>query len=505
MSQHRLTILLCFALAPLMSLAQKDSVWQTLKPSAQVLAKAQNKVSVLNTKADSLLTSLEDIPLKYIKQVDKKVEKYSGRLTSKTEKTLTKLSRWENKIKPLLEKASPASAAKLFGPGQMTFSSLLEKLRSGESVVNNYKAKYNEYRDKLNTSLKYIDSRKSELESKYVKPLEDARKKADKLEENITNAEAVEDFVRERKKQLIDEAIKYIGKSKYLTKINKESYYYIETLRNYKELFSDPAKAEQTAKEILNKIPAFKEFMAKNSMLASLFGNSGNAAVGSLAGLQTRQSVNDLIQGRIAGGGPNAQAIISQNLQQAQAELIQLKDKVLKAGGGSSNREIPDFKPNTQKTKTFLQRLEFGSNFQTARGNSLLPVTTDIGLTVGYKINDKSLIGFGASYKLGFGTIERIKFTSEGIGLRSFVDWKLKKQFFVTGGFEMNYNAGFRNVYELKNSNQWQQSGLIGLTKKLKVKTKYFKGTQLQLLYDVFSYQHNPVSQPVLFRVGYSF
>ena len=66
----------------------------------------------------------------------------------------------------------------------------------------------------------------------------------------------------------MNEAVKYIGKSKYLTKIDKEAYYYIETLRNYKELFSDKKKVEVLALKVLNKIPAFKNFVKQNSHLS---------------------------------------------------------------------------------------------------------------------------------------------------------------------------------------------------------------------------------------------
>jgi hypothetical protein len=94
------------------------------------------------------------------------------------------------------------------------------------------------------------------------------------LDNDIANSEATEKFIKERKKQLFDASLQYIGKSKYLQKINKESYYYVETLKNYKELFNDPQKAEQTAKDILNKIPTFQKFMQQNSMLASMFGGA---------------------------------------------------------------------------------------------------------------------------------------------------------------------------------------------------------------------------------------
>jgi len=59
-------------------------------------------------------------------------------------------------------------------------------------------------------------------------------------------------------------------------------------------------------------------------------------------------------------------------MQNAHAELNKLKDKLLK-GGGTSDTELPDFKPNTQKTKTFLQRVEYGFNMQFGKNNGWMP------------------------------------------------------------------------------------------------------------------------------------
>ena len=406
----------------------------------------------------------------------------------------------------MLQKVNPDAVQRLFGNNQTTFSTLLQKIKEGKSIAENYKAKYDDYRDKLTTSMKYLQEQKDKLKKSVAEPLANVTKKMNELEQDVKNSEALEQFIKERKKQLINESVKYIGNSKYLTKINKEAYYYVETLRNYKEIFSDKEKAEQAALKLLNDIPAFQKFTQQNSQLASLFGLSssyGNPQ--SLAGLQTRASIQALMQNRYAAGGPNAQQQIRDNIQNAQAQLTQLKDKILKAGGSSSDMDIPNFKPNQQKTKTFFQRLELGSNFQFAKSNSLVPTTADIGLSVGYKINDRSLVGIGASYKMGLGTLQHLKISHQGIGIRSFADWKIKKQFFLSGGFEMNYNAAFKNIQQLHNYNDWQQAGLIGLTKKINVKTKWFKGTKLQLLYDMLYNHHVPVSQPVVFRLGYNF
>ena len=460
---------------------------------------------IIAQRTDSTIQSIQNIPTKYINQIDKKIDKYSHRITSKTEKTLAKLSRWENKIHSLILKANPDAAIRLFGDNQNTFGALLQKIKEGQNIALNYQSQYEAYRDKLTTDLKFLQQQKENVKSQIVQPINNATNKITELNKTVDNTEAVKQFIKERKKQLLNESIRYIGNSKYLQKINKESYYYVETLRNYKEIFSDEKKLEATAKNILEKIPGFQKFTQQNSMLAQMFGNSNGGAnstgtVAPLAGLQTRTDINSLIQNQISAGGPNAQQMISDNIQAARNELNNLKNKILNSPSGTADN-LPDFKPNTQKTKTFLQRIQYGTNLQTTKSNSFLPATTDIGLSVGYKPNDKSIIGIGASYKLGLGNIQNIKLTNQGLSLRSFIDWKLKKQFYLSGGYEMNYLAQHSPLGE----RGWQPSGLIGISKTVNIKTKIIKGTKVCLLYDVLARQHVPVSQPVVFRVGYKF
>jgi hypothetical protein len=464
----------------------------------------------------SIMPNITKVPLKFIKQTNEKIDKYSNRLTSKTEKTLEKLAKLENRIHKLLEKNSPETVQKLFGEGRETFASMLAKIKEGKSLLENYKAKYDEYSDKLSTNISFIETQKQELNKKYIEPLQKAKEKITQLEKDVAETETAERLIKERTKLLLQEAYKVLGKNKLLNKIGAENYYFGESIRNYKEIFQDSKKAEKLAFDILNKIPAAKEFLHKNSMLVSLFGIQSPAANGaSLAGLQTRASVNSLIQGRIAASGPNAAAQISANMQAAEAELSKLKDKIVKAGSSSTvegEEGMPSFKKSEVKSKTFKQRLELGSNFQFGRPNRYASSQADVGMSVGYKLNDQSLIGLGFSYKLNYGSINNFYVAHGGVGLRSFMDWKLKKQFFVSGGLEINYNNSFKNFSELRNANgtsgignSWQSSGLIGLSKKINMKTKWVKGTKLSLLYDMLYNTHVVPTQPVVFRIGYNF
>lgn len=445
---------------------------------------------------------------KYFTGISNKAERYKECLTSKTEKTLEKLCKWEDKVKAILEKVNPEKATELFSGKRPTFNSLLQSIRNGESVADNYQAAYNKYLDDVNTQTAFILQQKDKISESVMLKSAEAQKNLLDLDSTLNNTEAIEMFIKERKKELMQQCAAYLANSKQLQKINKEIYYYTETLKNYKEIFSDTKKAEETAMKLLNKLPAFQNFMQRNSELASLFGVPGSetSVTDNLtAGLQTRESVLNTLQNNFSGG-PNPQQYIQEGMAQAQEQMNTLKEKISNAGAGSSDDEVPDFKINTQRSKTFLQRIEFGTNLQFQPGTDLLPAVADIALQAGYKLNTRSIVGIGASYKMGYGSLQHIAITHQGIGMRSYIDWKIKKEFYLSGGYEMNYNAAFRNIDELKNTTDlWQQSGLIGLSKRIEIKTKWFSGTKVQLLYDLLHQQQTPPSHAFIFRVGYTF
>jgi len=213
-----------------------------------------------------------------------------------------------------------------------------------------------------------------------------------------------------------------------------------------------------------------------------------------------------LINQQVAAAGPGGPAALQASLQSAQSQLDGYKDKLSKLGAGSGDVDMPDFKANPNKTKSFWRRLELGTNFQTTRNNYFFPTVSDFGLSVGYKLSDRSIIGIGASYKLGWGNgIQHIAFSSQGAGLRSFVEVKIKGSFSVSGGLELNHTAPFRTYQQLHDWADWTKSGLIGMTKTVSMKSRVFKKTKVQLLWDFLSYQQVPRTQAVVFRIGYNF
>ena len=310
----------------------------------------------------------------------------------------------------------------------------------------------------------------------------------------------------------MQEQLQKLGIVKAFKGIKKQVYYYQQQLLEYKSWFDDPSKLEAKLTELVLQIPVFQQFFAGNSQLGSLFALPGNSnPTAMLAGLQTRAMVQQDLTARF-GAGTQVQQMLQQNMGEAQGMLNELKNKINSLGTGASDEELPDFKPNNQKTKSLLKRLELGTNLQTQRATNFFPVTSDLGLSIGYKMSDKSIIGVGASYKMGWGKgWNNINITQQGVGLRSFVDIKLKGSFWISGGYEQNYKPRLREVIipspggGSRMGAGWTKSGLIGISKVVSLKTKLFKKTKFQLLWDFLSYQEIPRTQPIVFRIGYNF
>lgn len=449
--------------------------------------------------------NVADLPKAFIEDISSKAQKVDEKVMAYSEKSLKKLQKQEENLRRKLAKVDSLAASQLFDGVKEKYASLRKGLNNTEKELAGVK-EYWPKLDTLKTSLNFLSlNQLSQLkDNTQLNQLGSAIKNIDKLETKLQSAEAIRTYIKERK-EILKTQLEKFGMVKELTKYNKQAYYYSQQINEYKSILQDPRKREQKALELITKTQAFQKFFSEHSELAALFPTPANYGTPqAIQGLQTRASVQALIQQQMQAGGPGGQAMLQQGIQQAQSEMNKLKDKINQLGGMGSKTEIPDFKPNTQKTKSFWSRLEYGTNMQNTRSNMFLPTTSDLGLSIGYRLGQKSSIGLGASYKLGWGRdIRHLTLTHEGIGLRSYLDWKLKGSIYVSGGYEQNYRQRFENLNQLKQIDYWQQSGLLGVSKKYTIGKKW-KG-DFKLLYDFMYKTHTPETQPVLFRFGYGF
>jgi cell division protein ZapA (FtsZ GTPase activity inhibitor) len=441
-----------------------------------------------------------------IHALEKGYDRMEARVTRQTERYLKKLEKEENKLNRKLQHTDSAKAAILAQSSHGFYGQLQQKLGQPDSKITQL-GSYIPALDSMQTVSKYLSqagTKLGNLSPERLGALGGLNSSLGKLQGQMQNVANIKAMLRQRKEQLKQQLENVLGSP--LQNFNKQVYYYQAQMEQYKQMLSDPDKMAEKLLSVLRNTPAFKVFMSKSSILAQLFPmpNSYGDPSLALSGLQTRTSVQEQLARQLSSAGSgNPQQYLQQQIQQAQGELNQLKDKINKAGGqNSSDLEMPDFKPNNQKTKTFWKRIEYGLNIQSQKTNSLLPVTSDLALTAGYKLSDKATVGVGAGYKMGWGkNINNIRITGEGASLRSYLDVKYKGSIWITGGYELNYQQSFSKIEQLKNLDAWQRSGLVGLTKKYRIGKK--KGN-LQLLWDFLSYSQLPQTQPLKFRIGYT-
>jgi hypothetical protein len=465
---------------------------------------------------DSVTGKVLSFPSRLLGKIQSRTANLNQQLTRQTDKLLKKMARQEEKLQKKMTGVDSAGARQLFAGSAQRYGALAQQIRQDSGGKgNSYSGVYPAYLDSLQGSVAFLHQNpqflNSEPSTRQLSQLANANVQLQALQGKMVDADMAKNYIQLRKQQISQYLAQHTNLQNVLGKplaaMNQQAYYYSQQLRAYKEMWNNPDQLTQRALSLLNRLPAFQTFMTDHSMLAGLFRVPGGyGSPHALSGLQTKDQVAQQIQGQAAAGGTAGAASLQSSLQSAQSQLDGYKSKLSSLGIGNGDMDMPDFKPNDQKTKAFWRRLEYGANFQTTRNNYMFPTVSDLGLSLGYNLGHGNSIGVGASYKLGWGNgIQHIALSSQGVGLRSYLQIKIKGSFSATGGFEYNYTTPFTSYQQLRQLQYWTKSGLVGVTKTISVKSRVFSKTSLSLLWDFLSYQQVPKTQPILFRVGYQF
>jgi hypothetical protein len=466
-----------------------------------------------DTSSSSFIDKIISLPDKVFGKIDRKAASLEGKLNSKTEKYLARMQKQEEKLKrKLLRRGDTAAAMEIFGNIDETYNEMKNRAGQTKSKISNLTS-YSPHADSLNNAFQFLQQNQlvtnnKELAGKLTQSLGNVQQ----LQSKLNQTENLRKYLQQRQRYL-KEKMQQVGLVKEYKKFQKQVYYYQAQVKEYRDAFENPALFEKKLLGLVAKVPAFQNFFAQNSELASVFQLPG--AGGSIAGgggavntaFPTREMVQQNLMTRL-GSSPDPAQAIQQGMQSGTSYMNSLKNKFIPSAGGGADIDMPDYKVNNQKTKSFWKRIELGSNLQTVRGNNFFPVTSDVGLSAAFKISDNISYGLGTATKIGWGQgWNNIAVTYQGLAFRSFFDWKIPSNggllgnFWATGGAEMNYRSQLRTIEVLKDYSVWQRSALIGMSKKYAIGKKW-KGNA-QLLYDVL-WKQTPGATPVVFRLGYS-
>lgn len=503
---------------------------------AVTISYAQSAVS----SSDTLTGKLAKFPTRLFRKIQSQSASLNQQVTVQTLSCLNRMSRQEQQMQQRMAATDSNAARQLFGNSQQQYAALEAQVRGDTAhrkVTLN--GQYQPYADTLQGAMNFlqqnpqvlakangsvtsatgavtsatsgISSAVTNLSPQLQSQLQGAATQFQALQGKLQDADIVKAFVQSRQQQITQYISQHANLAAVIAKplagMQQQAYYYSQRVAQYKAMLSDPDALAMKALTMLGKLPAFQNFMKTNSQLGSLFHVPGNYGSGeAVSGLQTKAQVAGIVQSKVSAAGPSGAAALQGSLQSAQSQLDNYKDKLSKLGLGNGDEQMPNFRPNDQKTKSFLGRLQYGFNFQTTHNSYYYPSLLSLGLSLGYKLGHSNVVGIGASYELGTGNgIKNIAFTSQGLGLRSFVNIKIKGSFSATGGLEYNYTTPFTTYQQLRQIQYWQRSGLIGITKTISMKSKVLKQTTLSLLWDFLSYRNVPQTQPVIFRMGYTF
>lgn len=501
-----------FSLLPLYSQQQVGSLFyrpKVIHPDSTM----QNKHVRKQHKQSDILTRFQTFPDRFGKKIQTRITGFDKQLTRRTDKSLSRLIKQEERLKQQLAKSDKSAAENLFTSGIDSLKRMRASITSQiKKSVNpsSHTEEYFPYMDTLKTSLTFLQQSEvlSNTTIKNPSQITEALAKVKATEAKLQYSEKIKGYLANRQQELRQQLTQYPGydqAKKELDKMKKEVYYYQARIKGYEEILSEPARIEEEGTKLLRKSPAFQRFMADNGALATILTNKCPTDI---KDLQTRETVNKLLKDQMGLLEGDGSQIMEEHLQQAHTEL----DKLKRQADGEGDADIPGFKPNGEKTKSLWQRLELGTDCHFNRNNDLLPASGDFGLSIAYRMTKKGTIGIGGGWKMGMGKdINHIHISHEGISIRSFLEYTVMKGISIRGGWERNFlirQIATENLTELKKSSNWQQSALLGISKKMSIplKTPILKkksaSGNMQLLYDFLHDSHNPTTPALQLRVG---
>jgi hypothetical protein len=495
---------------------------------------------------DSVSAKLANLPSRLFSRIQAKTASLDQQLTSQTKKYIDRMTRQEARLKKQLAGSDSNAVRQLFAGSAQRYSVYSQRLQqdtgSRSMLIS---GSYQPYTDSLRGALAFLQqnpngtsvisggsaiSGVSTVSAQTQAQLQKASSQLQALQAKMQDAAQLQQYMQQRQAQIQQYLSKYTqlpsGIASTFSGYQAQAAYYQQQVNAYKDMLNDPGKLFQAALTQLNKLPAFSSFMQRHSALSGLMPNSSGPTTDPAKpgqGLPGRDEVLAGLQGQLGKNGTTAESVAQKSTGSAMGSVAGMENKLgalgalLGGGGGSgsignggstgaSGTGTGASQLNPQKTKSFLGRLELGVNLQSTPSSYFFPATTDIGVSLGYKLNEKNRIGIGASYKVGWsGSLNHIQVSSQGAAVRSFLDISIAKSWFASGGLEYNYQPPVYTLHLLRDLANWQPAGLVGLSKVLSMKTRIVRNTKLQFLWNFLSYYEVPNTQPFIFRVGYSF
>ncbi len=303
-------------------------------------------------------------------------------------------------------------------------------------------------------------------------------------------------------------------KVKGIKSISKQSFYSNQKIQAYKEMADEPSRAEQKVLEYLQGKEGFDQAMSytDGNSLQNMNGKSMDDL--EKMGFQTKRQMQANLQKKLGGNLEPLQQNMGGQIKEYQDKLSEAKK--LKQTAKETKSTIvqakhidkPDFRVNPMRGLPLSKRIEYHYNWQTTRATyDGKPAVFSMSAMAGFKHTTRLSYGAGIATSIGLGTNwNNIRFTFEGVGLRTYTAWQWQYGIGAYAGYERMYKqAVFVTPSETTpvltetphNKNNYSEAILIGLTKAYRINDKM--NGSIHVLYDIW-WKEKGLRSPVVLR-----
>ena len=437
------------------------------------------------------------------------LEKYNKRVQRQQARLLQKLSRKEKTYAARLKRKDSAGYAR-YQQQPVSFDSI-NKLNRNKSVVHSTRAKGNAAIDSLAAVQQFLQPKTNTSNSDELAPYTGQLSKL-KLDQQRNNQ--VSELINQRFNTLkgINASAKGV---KGFKGIDKQVFYAKEKIKVFQQINDEPSKLEEQALEVLQGQQGFDQLMDKASGRPAANSNMGASDLEKM-GYQTKRLVNEQLQQKFGSNLGGIQQSMGKQISDYQDKLKESKAATgtLKQSKQSlrqlQNINKPSFRVNPMRGLPFSKRIEKQWNFQTNRATiDGTPAMLQLSAMAGFKHTPKLIYGAGIATSIGLGqNWNNIQFSFEGLGLRTFAEWQWQYGIGAYAGYERMFKqATFIRTNEsipplkenMHNTNAYNESILIGLTKRYRINDKL--NGSIQVLYDIW-YKEKGLRTPIQLRIS---
>lgn len=443
---------------------------------------------------------------KYLDLNIRSLDKYNKRVSRQQKKLLNKLKRKEKVYAEKLKRKDSASYVR-YQQQSLSFDSIsrinrtsanISRIRGGSNV------------DSLVAIQKFLDEKtpfSTELNSNTYTD------KLGTLKSDQQYNSYIGDLINQRFNNLknIKVNAKNIGGFK---AIDKQVFYAKEKIKVFRQINDEPSKVEEQALEILQGQQGFDKWMEQASGRKMPSGSLGASDLEKM-GYQTKRQVTEQLQQKFGNNLGGVQQNMGKQINDYQSKIKEFKiaantaKQTKESVSQLKNLNKPSFKINPMRGLPFSKRIEKQFSWQTNRATIGKPAILQMAAMAGYKHTPHLIYGVGIATAIGLGqNWYNIKFSFEGLGVRSFAEWQWQYGIGAYSGYERMFKqAAFINKGEMisqqkenkHSASSYNESVLIGLVKRYRVSEKM--NGSIQLLYDIW-YKEKGLRTPIQLRLA---